>query len=95
MQLSRPTQDGAPAVAHALGHVAAFVVAVAGAGVGLQQVIQQLAGRVPQGIVGRGRVDDVACWVELKRLAFQAAVGLRQRLLIMSISIQLHPITSE
>lgn len=44
-----PCEDGSPAVAYALGHVAAFVVAVAGAGVVLQQVVQQLAGRVPQG----------------------------------------------
>jgi len=58
-----PCEDGAPAVAHALGHVAAFVVAVAGAGVVLQQVVQQLAGRVPQWLVGRGRIDDVACRV--------------------------------
>lgn len=50
-----PCEDGSPAVAHALGHVAVFVVAVAGAGVVLQQVVQQLAGWVPQGIVGHPR----------------------------------------
>jgi len=73
-----PCEDGAPAVAYALGHVAAFVVAIAGAGVVLQQVVQQLAGRVSQGIVGRGRIDDVACGVEGEGLASEAAVGFEQ-----------------
>ena len=64
-----PCEDGAPAVAHPLGHVAALVVAVAGTGVVLQQVVQQLAGRVPQWFVGRGRIDDVACGVYAGYLA--------------------------
>jgi len=34
-----PCEDGAPAVAYALGHVAAFVVAVAGVGLIPQEVI--------------------------------------------------------
>ena len=73
-----PFEDGSPAVAHPLGHVAAFVVAVAGAGVVLQQVVQQLAGWVLERLVGRGRVDDVACGVEGEGLAPEAAVGFQQ-----------------
>jgi hypothetical protein len=69
-----PRENGPPAVAHALGHVAAFVVAVAGARVAFQQVV----GWMPERVAGRQSVDDVACGIEGEHFASDAAIGFEQ-----------------